>query len=195
MSAKDFFKAPDLKNPLNIAALNSPQTGLKIKGSMVSIDAINNNFKKYVDIKSLPYTKQAVIYYILDVEKALYSSGLMTLLWSEAAIKLKLSGPKKGELEQEHIRERHLLWAEIIEGVHHEKCIVSLIQARDRCAILSEAEHDSLAARKERTLHEQNPVKLHLSNGITFCKPVWSVKRELVGGEALSSPGVLKWFE
>ena len=195
MSAKDFFKAPDLKNPLNIAALSSQKTVLKFGKSSVSIEEINNNFKKYVDIKSLPYTKQAVIWYILDVEKALYSSGLMTLLWSANAIQLHLDGRGKGELEQEHIRERHLLWAEIIEGVHQEKCIVSLIQARDRCAILSEEEHDSLAARKERTLHEQNPVELHLKNGITFCKPVWSVKRELVGGAALSSPQVLKWFE
>ena len=195
MSAKDFFKAPDLKNPLNIAALSSQKTVLKFGKSSVSIEEINNNFKKYVDIKSLPYTKQAVIWYILDVEKALYSSGLMTLLWSANAIQLHLDGRGKGELEQEHIRERHLLWAEIIEGVHQEKCIVKLIQARDRCAILSKVEHASLLSRKDRDTHERNPVELHLSNKIKFCKPKWGNERELVGGAALSSTGVLKWFE
>ena len=119
----------------------------------------------------------------------------MTCLWSEAAIELKRSGHSTGSLEQEHIRERATLWAEIIEGVSQEKCIVSLIQARNRCVILSKVEHASLLSRKLRTLHEQNPVKLHLSNGITFCKPKWGEKRKLVGGAALSSPQVLKWFE
>lgn len=195
MSAKDFFKESTPANKTSIVDLNSPQTVLKIKGSFVSIEAINNNFKTYVNInKSLPYIYKSVIYYILDIEKALYSSGLMTCLWSETAIQLKLSGLDTGNLEQEHIRERHLLWDEIIQGVFQGNCIVKLIQARNRCVILSKAEHACLASKNDRTLHEQNPIELHLKKNITFCSPVWHEK-ELVGGKPLSSTEVLKWFE